>query len=346
MEPEKTTCPLCQEGDVYRTEVSPRHYRYVGRTCGTFCISLDDQEKYLGDHAKRETSRAKHISVLLRERHFQREAPPIPFLQFGSGVYPELEKAYSVCVTELLTRWPNKFSDRVDRCFCHLIRATPGGNRPGDKVQIDQTPGNDLLIFAERSEVDFFIDTMITNDWVTKIKEDERQPGNFTIRVTSTGWDYFDKPDRRQGDGKSPVFVAMSFGAPDHKPEMTALYQNAIRPAIHAAGYRAQRSDTDDYNDAVMDKVIERIRKAPFVVADLTDSRNGVYYEAGFASGCGVDVIYCCPSDTPPHFDITGLYRVEYDDGADLKMKLEERIVRSMSRGPHSPDEAEAAETT
>jgi hypothetical protein len=95
------------------------------------------------------------------------------------------------------------------------------------------------------------------------------------------------------------------------------------------------RADTDEHNAPIMDRIVEDIRKAPFVVAELTDNNQGVYYEAGFAKGRGTEVIYCCPEGTKPHFDVTGINQVRWKDEADLRQKLEGRILGTMSRGPH-----------
>ena len=54
-----------------------------------------------------------------------------------------------------------------------------------------------------------------------------------------------------------------------------------------------------------MDKVLGDIRLSPFVVADFTEHRNGVYLEAGFARGLGLRVVHTCRKDhmDKAHFD-------------------------------------------
>ena len=350
MTPERATCPVCGQGGAYKTELFPEHnvYRYTGCACDMYCISGDDQEHFLGDAAKREESRAKEISVLLRERRAQREAPPIPFLQFGSMVYPELEKTYSLRVTDLLARWPNTIPERIERCFCHLINARLGRMNAGQELEITSGDERDLLIFAKwGSEPEYFLQAMVDYKWVTRRDRlDEHEEPGIRICVTPKGWAHFDDLNRGQSDAKNPAFVAMWFGGKERREEMDRLYIEAIEPAIHAAGYHAARADTDEYNDAIMDKVIDDIRKAPFIVADLTENRNGVYYEAGFAKGCGIEVIYCCLRGTETHFDINGLFQLRYDNCAQLRVSLERRILGSVRRGPHKIDEVEAAETT
>ena len=45
------------------------------------------------------------------------------------------------------------------------------------------------------------------------------------------------------------------------------------------------RIDAKEYAGGVMDEIISEIRRARFVIADCTQQRNGVYFEAGFAIG-------------------------------------------------------------
>ena len=85
-----------------------------------------------------------------------------------------------------------------------------------------------------------------------------------------------------------------------------------------------------------MDAVFDSIRQAPFVVADLTDGNEGVYFEAGYAKGLGTDVIYCCPEEPnwKPHFDVSAVNQVRYKDDNHLKMELTKRIINTKGKDP------------
>ena len=52
-----------------------------------------------------------------------------------------------------------------------------------------------------------------------------------------------------------------------------------------------------EHSGKIDDRIIAEIRTAGLVVADFTGSRGGVYYEAGFASGLGIPVIWSCRED-------------------------------------------------
>ena len=133
------------------------------------------------------------------------------------------------------------------------------------------------------------------------------------------------------------MFVAMWFGDTDEKATMDDVFQNAIQPAIEQAGYRATRVDIVEHNDWIMDKVLGDIRLAPFVVADFTGNRNGVYFEAGFAHRLGKPVINTCREEdfNKAHFDTKQLNHVLWKSAEELQTKLYFRIVGTVGQGPH-----------
>src|SRR5205085_48812 len=100
------------------------------------------------------------------------------------------------------------------------------------------------------------------------------------------------------------AFVAMWFSNPTE-----AIYEDAIAPAIVAAGFKPFRIDKKEHTNKIDDEIIAEIRRSRFVVADFTcglfeangeirsEPRGGVYYEAGFAQGLRTPVIWTVRSD-------------------------------------------------
>ena len=87
---------------------------------------------------------------------------------------------------------------------------------------------------------------------------------------------------------------------------MDSVLDNAIYLAVEEAGYEPIRIDRVEHIDKVDDKIIAEIRSSKFLIADLTGHRNGVYFEAGFACGRGIPVIWCVREDylKKAHFDV------------------------------------------
>ena len=94
-------------------------------------------------------------------------------------------------------------------------------------------------------------------------------------------------------------FCAMWFS-----PDVLSLWTQVIEPAVRAAGYEPLRIDAKQHNGKIDDEIMASIRASRFVVSDFTGNRGGVYYEAGFAHGLGLPVIFMCREGDDLHFDI------------------------------------------
>jgi nucleoside 2-deoxyribosyltransferase len=110
--------------------------------------------------------------------------------------------------------------------------------------------------------------------------------------------------------------------------EVPGLWDEAIKPAIEDAGYKAIRIDKIEHNRSISDEIIALIRGSRFVVADFTHQNQGVYFEAGFAYGLGRNVIWMCSESNKDelHFDTRQYAHIMYKDINDAKLKLKNRI--------------------
>ncbi|POO56164.1 hypothetical protein [Agrobacterium rosae] len=139
------------------------------------------------------------------------------------------------------------------------------------------------------------------------------------------------------------VFVAMWFGS-----EVAQAYNEGIVPAIIDAGYKPMRIDQKEHNNKIDDEIIAEIRRSRFLVADFTCGlveadrtmtaipRGGVYYEAGFAQGLGIPVIWCCREDhiNHVHFDTRQFNHITWTTPEELREKLRNRIGAVIGDGP------------
>lgn len=145
---------------------------------------------------------------------------------------------------------------------------------------------------------------------------------NSVLRLTLAGWGRVSEIKNTRPDS-TQAFVAMSFSA-----ELFPIWDEGFRPALQSVGYTPIRVDTKQTNDKIDDKIIADIRKSGLVVADFTEQRGGVYFEAGFAYGLGTPVIYTCRNDEIDkiHFDTRQYNHIFWQDATDLKAKLITRI--------------------
>ena len=154
------------------------------------------------------------------------------------------------------------------------------------------------------------------------------------IYTTAKGFERME--DLRRGAiASNQAFVAMWFG-----DEMSEVYEQAIEPAITEAGFRSMRIDRKEHVNKIDDEIIAEIKRSRFVVADFTCGiiqadgrkvsipRGGVYYEAGFAQGMAIPVIWTVRNDqiAEVHFDIRQFNHIAWTDYEDLKRRLVNRI--------------------
>jgi nucleoside 2-deoxyribosyltransferase len=159
-----------------------------------------------------------------------------------------------------------------------------------------------------------------------------RQIAPFQYCVISPkGWAYLDS--LRQGNPQSAIgFVAMWF---EQKLDTAFV---AIEQGIQTAGYTPLRIDRKQHNNKIDDEIIAGIRRSKFLVADFTGHRGGVYFEAGFAKGLGLEVIWLCREDELEnlHFDTRQYSHITWQEAKlpELTKALKDRIEATIGHGP------------
>ena len=132
-------------------------------------------------------------------------------------------------------------------------------------------------------------------------------------------------------------FIAMWF----HE-SMEQARNDGLMPGVREAGYVPVLVSDVEHVGKIDDQIIAEIRKSRFVVADFTDHRGGVYFEAGFAMGLGLPVIWTCRRDDLPrlHFDIRQYNCIDWQDPSELAQRLQRRIEAVVGPGPVGKDAA------
>ena len=158
--------------------------------------------------------------------------------------------------------------------------------------------------------------------------------GYFQVCPTRAGWHEIDAFNRPRSDS-SQAFVAMWFSQATND-----AYSSGIAPALSASGFKAVRIDKKEHNNKIDDEIIAEIRRSRFLIADFTceskNVRGGVYYEAGFAQGLGIPVIWTCKDTSlvDLHFDTRQYSHIVWKDAADLFTQLKNRIGATIGDGP------------
>lgn len=142
------------------------------------------------------------------------------------------------------------------------------------------------------------------------------------LMITAKGWQLVRRLKNTPSES-TQAFVAMSFSE-----SMNNFYSVGIEPAIKEAGYNPRRVDAIEHNNKICDEIIAEIRKSKFLFADFSGRCSGVYYEAGFAQGLGIPVIWAVIEKdlADCHFDTRQYNHIVYQNPEDLRTKLYNRI--------------------
>jgi len=155
--------------------------------------------------------------------------------------------------------------------------------------------------------------------------------GDRGIKIMPNGWQHIEKLRSINSDSKQG-FVAMWFS-----DDMQKVYDEAISLGILDAGYRPHKVDQREHSGKIDDEIIAQIRSSRFVLADFTGHRGGVYFEAGFAKGLNIEVIWTCREDDVEnlHFDIRQYNCIVWNPSnmEEFRKKISNRVEAVLGRG-------------
>ena len=157
---------------------------------------------------------------------------------------------------------------------------------------------------------------------------------HLSCRLTVPGHIHLAEIDHAVTDSPQ-AFVAMWFDE-----SMDEVWEKGLRPAIRDAGYKALRIDRKEHLNKIDDEIIAEIRRSRFLVADFTQGeagpRGGVYYEAGFAHGLNIPVVFTCRKDTLKniHLDTRQYPHIVWETPGELRDGLTKRISAVLGDGP------------
>ncbi|MCK6478654.1 MAG: hypothetical protein L6R43_00475 [Planctomycetes bacterium] len=213
---------------------------------------------------------------------------------------------------------PRRISDRID---AFLISTHKRMGRIGVPAQFSVHDDYPLFHCKDDSEFHHFLMLALNMGLVTVGSRDAS--GRVPVELTTSGWMRLDELQGPAPATGHQCFVAMRFSE-----EMAPVYQQGMEPAIRECGYEPIRVDRVEHNNKICDLIIAELKRSRLVVADFTFNRGGVYFEAGYALGLGVPVIWTrrATASDELHFDTRQYNHIEWTTPEDLRVKLKARI--------------------
>lgn len=138
-----------------------------------------------------------------------------------------------------------------------------------------------------------------------------------TGSATATGINERIREAGETSESKPHVFVAMDFDE-----EHIDTYQYGIHNPVNELGLLCERTDEQHFVGDIMTRLLDRLRTAELVVADLTTRNPNVYLEVGLAWGFNVDTVLVMKTGTELPFDVQGHKVIQYSTIIELERKL------------------------
>ena len=289
------------------------------RAGGTYIVSREARDDFLRhcNHFDAQ-SRARLTSWLVEQRSLGVARPEI-----SSDTIKKAEQRHPLAVQERANRLLKYIAEKSDKLGGVLRFSrfeTP------DDVEMEMRAWSETL---SRDEIIYLLRYLEKNDWIGTVFD----KGFVSIIVSVPGYTHLAELETNAVDS-SQAFVAMWFDE-----SMVAAYSEGAEPSIREVGYEPMRIDRKEHINRIDDEIIAEIRRSRFLVADFTHGeagpRGGVYYEAGFAHGLNIPVIFTCRKDkiAEVHFDTRQFNHIVWDSPEDLREKLRNRIGAVIGEG-------------
>lgn len=305
----KKPCPICklEEQNVEKEADYGERISYKCARCGRFTITRTAES--MAEHRKL----GPKLSAWIRERS-----------ELGTDI-PEVN---SNSLTEIEQSLPDY--NPSDKQLFFLRNVARKSKYPGDSIRLVPKFDYPLAWASAQDELLYYIRYLVERGLLAHTDKEIPELGTMSVSVeiTADGWDYLAQHEQRAIE-LSQVFVAMSFSE-----SMKAIWEQAIKPAITEAGYKAYRVDVEPHIDKIDSKIIAEIKNSLFVVAEVTEQKHGVYFEAGYALGKNLPVIWCVRKDdlSSVHFDTRQYNHVVWESPEELKEKLYDIICAIIGR--------------
>lgn len=236
-----------------------------------------------------------------------------------------------------ISRSQLSFSDRVDVTLQFLQKIRPRLDQQF-VFSPTQNPDNETQTFMAETETEVPAELrslLVTVHKMGLLEANLSGPAGL-FWISASGWQRLDTLRARSG-ATPQAFVAMWF-----HPTTQEAYEKGIVRAIEDSGYRPIRIDQKEHINKIDDEIIAEIRRSHFVVADFTCEPGkvcgGVYFEAGFAMGLRIPVIWTCRDGTSDlHFDTRQYAHLIWTTPDDLRGQLRARIGAVIGQGPLKP---------
>ena len=187
-----------------------------------------------------------------------------------------------------------------------------------------------LSYSREKKEINYLLKYLIELNLIEFLSNYE------VLQVTVKGFEKINELSKNVNS--KTAFIAMWFGDDDSIKDL----EKNIDISVKEAGYIPLIIKNKEHLNKIDDEILNEINKSKLMVCDLTSekgkARGSVYFEAGYAMGKGIPVVWTCNKELEKEipFDIRQYNCLfwEEDKMKDFEKKLQNRIENTVGKGP------------
>lgn len=142
--------------------------------------------------------------------------------------------------------------------------------------------------------------------------------------ITFDGLQYVENLESPNKSSKN-VFLAFNF-----ETELNDVFSTYVREAVEESGLNCiiVNQNNTEHDKSITDEIIGKLKSSRIVIADFTNHRNSVYFEAGFAMGMKIPIIWTVQKGHEENmsFDTRQYPHIVWENGEDLKKQIMDRI--------------------
>jgi nucleoside 2-deoxyribosyltransferase len=228
--------------------------------------------------------------------------------------------AYLLTKEQIAEQYPDNIIDKQSAIIFKLYTIN---KKIGGRINFERS--QPFMYYSESiKEMLFLLDLLIQKNIISCGYQYNEREDTFIplepIIIQENGWMIIE--EKLKSEESNHVFVAMWF---DEK--MNRSY-TMLEDLLVEMGFTPIRIDKKEHNNEISGEILYEIRKCKFLISDVTGQRPGVYFEAGYAMGLNIPVIWSCHAEEiqKVHFDTRQYNHVVWSNEEELREKMLHRI--------------------
>ena len=117
----------------------------------------------------------------------------------------------------------------------------------------------------------------------------------------------------------------------DVRKRSDQLLKHILQPVCSEIGLKCIRVDELNLSDTITQTILENLKNADLVIADITDHNPNAFYEIGYRTALGKPIIHLKNKSDNIPFDISAIRTFDYDlTDLDMVEELKNRLIQTI----------------